>query len=44
MWNLKIKQMDEYNFKKKETHRNTEQTIGYQWGKGRGSSKTVEGH
>ena len=35
MWNLKkIRQISEYNKKKKQTYR--EQTSGYQWGGGRG--------
>ena len=33
MWNLKNKTINEHN-KKKQTHRYSEQTIGYQWGEG----------
>ena len=34
--NLKTKQTSEYN-KKKHTYRYREQTIGYQWGEGKGT-------
>jgi len=36
IWNLKITQTSEYNFKKKQTHRCRKQTIGIQWREGEG--------